>query len=44
MRSRAALAELFRDTAPEFWAIGDCTIPKNVRIATQTAFDAVMNL
>lgn len=44
MRPRTALAETFRDCAPEFRAIGDCTIAKNVRIATQTAFDAVMNL
>ncbi len=44
MRSRAALAESFRDAAPEFRAIGDCCLAKNVRIATQTAFDAVMNL
>lgn len=44
MRPRAKLAETFRDAAPEFRAIGDCTIAKNVRIATQTAYDAVMNL
>ena len=44
MRSRIALAETFRDCAPEFRAIGDCYLAKNVRIATQTAFDAVMNL
>lgn len=44
MRARGALAETFRDAAPEFRAIGDCTIAKNVRIATQTAYDAVMNL
>lgn len=44
MRPRTAQAEQFRDTAPEFRAIGDCTIAKNVRIATQTAFDAVMTI
>lgn len=44
MRPRSLLAEQFRDAAPEFRAIGDCTIAKNVRIATQTAYDAVMNL
>lgn len=44
MRSRVALAESFRDSAPEFRAIGDCYLAKNVRIATQTAFDAVMCL
>ncbi len=44
MRAQTALAETFRDSAPEYWAAGDCTIAKNVRIATQTAFDAVMNL
>lgn len=44
MRPRAELAETFRDAAPEFRAIGDCTTPKNVRIATQTAYDAAMNL
>ena len=44
MRSRVALAESFRDCAPEFRAIGDCYLAKNVRTATQTAFDAVMNL
>lgn len=44
MRSRSQEAEEFRDAAPEFRAIGDCTIAKNVRIATQTAFDAVNTL
>lgn len=44
MRPRAALAESFRDAAPHFRAIGDCTIAKNVRTATQTAFDAVMTI
>ena len=44
MRPRSGIAEQFRDAAPEFRAIGDCTIAKNVRIATQTAYDAVMNL
>ena len=44
MRPRTAQAEAFRDCAPEFRPIGDCTIAKNVRIATQTAFDAAMNL
>ena len=44
MRPRAAQAEAFRDAASEFRAIGDCTIAKNVRIATQTAYDAVMTL
>ena len=44
MRSRVDLAESFRDCAPEFRAIGDCYLAKNVRTATQTAFDAVMNL
>lgn len=44
MRPRSDLAEAFRDAAPEFRAIGDCTIAKNVRIATQTAYDAALNL
>lgn len=44
MRPRSQEAEAFQDAAPEFRAIGDCTIAKNVRIATQTAFDAVNTL
>ena len=44
MRSRAAEAEALRNPTPEYRAIGNCTIAKNVRTATQTAFDAVMNL
>lgn len=44
MRSRAQEAEAFRDATPEFRDIGDCTVEKNVRIVTETAFDAVNSL
>ncbi len=44
MRPRSALAESFRNAAPVFRAIGDCSIAKNVRTATQSAFDAIMSI
>ena len=44
MRPLTDAAEAFRDAAPYYRPIGDCTAAKNVRIATQTAFDAVRGL
>ncbi len=40
MKPRQSAAESFRQCAPEFFAVGDCVNPKNVRTATRTAFDA----
>lgn len=44
MRPRFADAEKFRPCAKEFFAIGDCTVAKNVRTATRTAYDAAVQL
>lgn len=37
-------AEALRDCAPEFYAIGDCTQPKNIYAATSTAFTVARNI
>lgn len=40
MRANTALAESFRDTAPEFRALGDCTKVGNVQTTIRAAYDA----
>jgi 2,4-dienoyl-CoA reductase-like NADH-dependent reductase (Old Yellow Enzyme family)/thioredoxin reductase len=44
MRARKDLAESFRDCAPLFFRLGDCMTPKNIRVCTRSAFDAVLQL
>lgn len=44
MKPRNDQAEAFRQTAEEFFAIGDCVAAKNVRTATRTGYDAAIQL
>ena len=44
MKPRNDEAEAFRTIAEEFFAIGDCVDPKNVRTATRTGYDAAIQL
>lgn len=44
MRPRQQLAETFRNCAPWFASIGDCTKATNIRNATRTGFDAAIRL
>ena len=44
MKPRNDEAEAFRMIGEEFFAVGDCVNPKNVRTATRTGFDAAVQL
>ena len=44
MKPRNDEAEAFRMIGEEFFAIGDCVTPKNVRTATRTGYDAAIQL
>jgi 2,4-dienoyl-CoA reductase-like NADH-dependent reductase (Old Yellow Enzyme family)/thioredoxin reductase len=43
-RPRSADADALRFCAPEFYQLGDCLTPKNIRAATQAAHFAALNI
>lgn len=44
MKAKAAEAESFRRTAPDFYKLGDCVKVGNVKLAVRAAYDAAMRL
>ena len=44
MEPRNDEAEAFRLTAEQFFPVGDCVTPKNVRTASRTGYDAAIQL
>ena len=44
MKPRNDEAEAFRLTAEQFFPVGDCVTPKNVRTASRTGYDAAIQL